>query len=369
MNGRRRGFALLAGGVAITIAVAVGGFASARDSASPETAPAGDVVAAAPVLLSQGKPTLASSSGGCCAAAERGRRQLGHPLGQRGGRRPAVAPGRPGRHGPAQPGPAAVGRFLRDGVPDRDLAQRHDLDLDHSARPTGDGGVDDLTVTGSGRYVRMFGTSRCRTGVELRLLAAGVPGLRRDRLGRHQPADAARAPRRWSASTSSSATIRWDASTDNVGVVAYHIFRDGQHCATVARHRRVQGSCSGLEPEPDVRLLRQRPGRGRQRLAGQRDAAGDDAAVERHPGRRPRPATCARRHRDQHQRLAGLERGDRQRGRGAATRSTDGDTQVGTATGTSTTLNGADAGHDVRAHRDGVGRQRQRGSGAATRSP
>ena len=26
----------------------------------------------------------------------------------------------------------------------------------------GDGGVDDLTVTGAGRYVRVFGTTRCR---------------------------------------------------------------------------------------------------------------------------------------------------------------------------------------------------------------
>jgi hypothetical protein len=54
---------------------------------------------------------------------------------------------------------AAVGDRVRAGLPDPGIEQQHKLD-DVFSTTTGDGGVDDLNVTGSGRWVRIYGTQR-----------------------------------------------------------------------------------------------------------------------------------------------------------------------------------------------------------------
>ena len=59
-----------------------------------------------------------------------------------------------------QPGRAAVGPGVRDGVPDPGLRRRQHLD-DRSTRPPPvDGFKETINATGTGRYVRMYGTAR-----------------------------------------------------------------------------------------------------------------------------------------------------------------------------------------------------------------
>jgi glucose/arabinose dehydrogenase len=92
---------------------------------------------------------------------------------------------------------------------------------------TGDGGVDDLAITGSGRYVRMYGTKRCRSDS-----SHGYSLQEFDVYGHAGTADteAPTVPANPRASnlTCNSVTFAWDASTDNVGVVAYDLYHDGQ---------------------------------------------------------------------------------------------------------------------------------------------
>jgi glucose/arabinose dehydrogenase len=108
---------------------------------------------------------------------------------------------------------------------------------------TGDGGVDDLTVNGSGRYVRMYGTHRCRTDAS--------KGYSLQELEVYGSTDSVK-PSAPGAPTlvevaSTSATIRWGASTDNVGVTGYDVYRDGQQCASVSGTT-LQATCTGLSP-------------------------------------------------------------------------------------------------------------------------
>ena len=67
-----------------------------------------------------------------------------------------------------------MGGRIRDGVPDPDLADGTNWTTIYSTT-TGTGGTQTLNVTGTGRYVRMYGTARATA---VRLLAVGVPGLR-----------------------------------------------------------------------------------------------------------------------------------------------------------------------------------------------
>ena len=78
-----------------------------------------------------------------------------------------------------QPGRAELGGRVRDGVPDPDLDRRTNWTTIYSTT-TGTGGIQTLNITGTGRYVRMYGTVARR---RLRLLAVGVPGLRHARHG------------------------------------------------------------------------------------------------------------------------------------------------------------------------------------------
>ena len=96
----------------------------------------------------------------------------------------------------------------------------------------GKGGVEDLTVTGRGRYVRMHGTTRCRTGTSY-----GYSLQEFQVFGNSGPVDgeAPTPPSDLVASDikSDSAKLTWKAATDNVAVTAYDIYNLGQFQKTV----------------------------------------------------------------------------------------------------------------------------------------
>ena len=88
------------------------------------------------------------------------RRQRGHPLVERR-RRPAVAPGRPGhRRGPSAGCVLTWETAYATGVPDPDLRQTAPPGPPSTPPPRARGGTETLTVNGTGRYVRMYGTAR-----------------------------------------------------------------------------------------------------------------------------------------------------------------------------------------------------------------
>lgn len=96
----------------------------------------------------------------------------------------------------------------------------------------GKGGVEDLTVTGRGRYVRMYGTTRCRTGTsygyslqEFQVFGNSGPV---DVEPPSPPADLVASDIR-----SDSAKLTWKAATDNVAVTSYEIYNLGQFVKSV----------------------------------------------------------------------------------------------------------------------------------------
>ncbi len=89
----------------------------------------------------------------------------------------------------------------------------------------GDGGVDDRQgLTGSGRYVRVYGTARGTawgySAYEVEVYGAITGG------GDTQPPTAP-ANLRATGTTANSVSLTWDAATDNVGVTGYNILRGG----------------------------------------------------------------------------------------------------------------------------------------------
>jgi glucose/arabinose dehydrogenase len=108
----------------------------------------------------------------------------------------------------------------------------------------GKGGVENLTgLSGTGRYVRMNGTKRCRSdsshGYSLQEFAVyGVPG---DTVPPGAPGTPTLV-----GDTATSVTIGWTAATDNVGVTGYDVYHDGQLCASVTS---LTATCSGLSPK------------------------------------------------------------------------------------------------------------------------
>ncbi len=110
-------------------------------------------------LLSQGKPTTASSSEGAGYAASYATDgNTAHPLGQPV-HRSAVAAGRPRRHRHGQPGRAQLGGGLRHVLPDPDIGDATNWTTIYSTT-TATGGIQTLNISGTGRYVRMNGTVR-----------------------------------------------------------------------------------------------------------------------------------------------------------------------------------------------------------------
>lgn len=97
---------------------------------------------------------------------------------------------------------------------------------------TGDGGIDDLTgLSGTGRYVRMLGTTRGTFPAhnwgyslwEMKVYGTGGSG---DTTAPTAPTNLAGTP------GDTMASLLWTASTDNVGVTGYRVFRNGTQVGT-----------------------------------------------------------------------------------------------------------------------------------------
>lgn len=109
---------------------------------------------------------------------------------------------------------------------------------------SGDGGVDDLTVSGSARYVRMYGTQRGTAyGYSLWEFEVYGSGGTGDTTPPSAPTGLA-----VTGTTSSSATLSWSGSTDNVGVTGYVVYRGGSQVATVSGTGHTD---TGLAPSTD----------------------------------------------------------------------------------------------------------------------
>ncbi|HXR72640.1 PQQ-dependent sugar dehydrogenase [Actinocrinis sp.] len=208
----------------------------------------GSAAPAAATLLSQGKPVTASSSGGCCPAP--------NAVDGNSATRWASAAGSDPQWIYVDLGATAQISRVRLQW-DTSCASAYEIDTspDHAAwtriysTTAGKGGVEDLTsVSGSGRYLRMYGTKRCRADAAhgYSLQEFGVYGTLGTGGGDTTPPTPPGTPTLVS-DTSSSVTIAWSKSTDNVGVSAYDIYHDGQLCASVGGST-LTGTCANLSP-------------------------------------------------------------------------------------------------------------------------
>ncbi|MEV4392919.1 glycosyl hydrolase family 8 [Nonomuraea sp. NPDC049607] len=97
---------------------------------------------------------------------------------------------------------------------------------------SGNGATDDLTVSGSGRYVRMYGTARGTTYgyslYELEVYGSGGGG------GTDTTPPSVPGNLRATGTTSTSVSLAWDAATDDVGVTGYLVYRGSTLVTTVA---------------------------------------------------------------------------------------------------------------------------------------
>ncbi|HEY3609004.1 MAG TPA: PQQ-dependent sugar dehydrogenase [Pseudonocardiaceae bacterium] len=196
-------------------------------------------------LLSQDKPVTASSSGGCCPAAAA-------VDGNSATRWASVAGTDPQWIYVDLGAVAHVSRVRLQWDTSCATAYEIDVSNDHAtwskifSTTAGKGGVEDLTtLDGIGRFVRMFGTKRCRAdathGYSLREFGVfGTIG------GDTTPPTPPGTPTLVS-DTSNSITVSWTAATDNVGVTGYEVLHDGQLCQTVGGTT-LAGTCSDLNP-------------------------------------------------------------------------------------------------------------------------
>ncbi len=220
--------------VVLTCAATVAaGVLSASIAASAGTGNTTKVVAAADPLLSRNKPVRASSSGGCCAPA--------NAVDGNSATRWASAAGIDPSWIYVDLGAAAnISRVRLQW--DASCARAYRVETSANATAwtsiynttTGDGGVDDLGITGSGRYVRVFGTVRCRNtatkGYSLQEFDVyGSVGGPPDTSPPTIPGNP-----RTSDLTCNSVTFAWDASTDDRGVVAYDVYHGGQLIKSVS---------------------------------------------------------------------------------------------------------------------------------------
>ncbi|HZP54338.1 discoidin domain-containing protein, partial [Actinocrinis sp.] len=229
---------LLPAAAAVLALAAAGLFAAA----APGTA-----APAAATLLSQGKAVTASSSGGCCPAA--------NAVDGNSATRWASTAGTDPQWIYVDLGATAqVSRVRLQWDASCASAYEIDTSADHAtwtriySTAAGKGGVEDLTsVSGTGRYVRMYGTKRCRAdaahGYSLQEFGVyGTLGSGGDTIPPTPPGTPTLV-----SDTSSSVTIAWGASSDNVGVAGYDIYHDGQLCASV-NGSTLTGTCSNLNP-------------------------------------------------------------------------------------------------------------------------
>jgi len=246
---RSRGVAILAGATVVTVALLTGVTAGVAGANEPDQRAATTVTAEravtalAPVLLSRNKPTLASSSGGCCAPANAVDGNAATRWASGAGIDPSWI----------RVDLGATANLTRVRLQwDTSCARTYRVETSANgttwttiySTAAGDGGVDDLTVTGSGRYVRVFGTTRCRPEPSkgYSLQEFDVYG----EAGQGEPPTPPGKPELVGV-TANSATIRWAASTDDGSVVGYDIFRDGQNCASVNGNT-LTGTCGNLSP-------------------------------------------------------------------------------------------------------------------------
>ncbi|WP_431898490.1 glycosyl hydrolase family 8 [Nonomuraea sp. bgisy101] len=94
---------------------------------------------------------------------------------------------------------------------------------------TGNGATDDLTVSGSGRHIRMYGTAR-GTPYGYSLWEFEVYGTAG---GSDATPPSTPGNLRATGTTASTVSLAWNASTDNVGVTGYEIYRGSTLLTTV----------------------------------------------------------------------------------------------------------------------------------------
>ena len=222
MPGNRTRTPLRAALVLLAVAVVAGGAMLLGPAANAAVTPA--TVAPSVTLLSQHHPVTASSSGGCCPAK--------NAVDGKTSTRWASAAGIDPQWIVVDLGTvAAVTRVQLQWDDSCATAYQVQSSMDGKtfgstlfSTTTGNGGVDDLTVSGTGRYVRVYGTHRCRTssskGYSLREFQVyGYPVVI------DQPPPPPTGLR--VTFGCNSVTLSWDPSPDP-DVVGYEVFRDGQ---------------------------------------------------------------------------------------------------------------------------------------------
>jgi glucose/arabinose dehydrogenase len=221
MSVRRRGLTMLAGIATLGAALLTGSITSGADASTTDM-----VGIFADPLISRGKPTTASSSGGCCAPA--------NAVDGNSATRWASGAGVDPQWIRIDLGVSAnISRVRLQW--DLSCAKSYRVETSPNgstwtsifSTTVGDGGVDDLSITGTGRYVRMFGTVRCRAdashGYSLQEFDVFGNTGTSDPFPPTPPTNLRRGT-----VTCHTVAFSWDASTDNVGVVRYDVFRDGQ---------------------------------------------------------------------------------------------------------------------------------------------
>jgi hypothetical protein len=242
MNRRSRGIAVL---TSAAVVLAVGLTAAVARAGEGGAQPAADV------LLSRDHPVKASSSAPCCAAKNAVDGKSTTRWASTAGKDPSWIYVDLG----------AVAQVHRVRLQwDKSCATAYQLQTstDHAtwtrifATTSGKGGVEDRTgLTGTGRYVRMLGTHRCRADAAhgYSLQEFDVYGTTGGGGGDGSPPTTPTGVKQVSV-TATSATVSWTASTDNVGVVGYDLFGDGSGCGSVDGTT-TTGTCSGLAPNAD----------------------------------------------------------------------------------------------------------------------
>ncbi len=235
---------LLAASVAVAVAAAgVGWVLAASPDAGAAVAPS-----ATSVLLSQGHPVTASSNGGCCPASNA-------VDGSTSTRWASAANVDPSWIYVDLGATAQITEVKL--IWDASCATAYQLQTsnDHAtwtniySTTTGDGGTDDITVNGTGRYVRMYGTKRCRTD------ATKGYSLQEFQVYGSTDTEPPSVPGNVHATavTATSVTLAWTASKDNVGVVAYDIYDDGNLLGS-APGTATSFTVTGLTPNTTYRL-------------------------------------------------------------------------------------------------------------------
>src|SRR4051794_8825685 len=236
----------VAGLASTAVVVAMGLTAVAANAADIR----GGAAPAAEELLSRNKPVQASSASGCCAAK--------NAVDGNAKTRWASVAGKDPQSLSVDLGAVAnVSRVRLQWDTSCATAYQVQTSTDQSTwttiytTTTGKGKVEDLAgLTGSGRYVRVLGTKRCRADgahgyslQEFDVYGSAAGG------GEGEPPTAPGKPEQV-AITANSVTVSWAAATDNVGVVAYGILADGNPCGSVPAPQ-TTGTCVNLTPDAD----------------------------------------------------------------------------------------------------------------------